>query len=286
MAKLVALATVLVALLAISGTGMRLLESLEWRLIFFPTSTIELTLTDLGADYEDVYFPTDDGEKLNGWFVPAPPAESNSPPFTILWFHGNGGNIGHRASDVLWLSRRLNVNVFAFDYRGYGRSTGSPTEDGVYRDSRAALAYLFGRDDVAPDRVVFLGRSLGTAVAIELASSLPYESSPSGLILISPFTNTRDMGRVHNRFNPFRFLVPNRFNSLVRITAIERPLLIVHSDADKMVPLKQAQLLFAAAEGPKTFHLWRGAGHNDDLGVGQEHLWAELGNFMANLRKH
>ena len=283
MAKLVDMATVVVVLLALSGTGMKLLESFEWRFMFFPTTSVDLTLGDLGATYEDVYFSTEDGEKLNGWFVPAPPGDDSRPDQTILWFHGNGGNLSHRAPDVLWMNRRLKANVFIFDYRGYGRSTGSPTEEGVYRDSRAALKYLKSRGDVDPRGVVFLGRSLGTAVAVELATSNAEDTSPAGLILISPFTNTKDMARVHNRLNPFRFLVPNRFNSLERIPASRGPLLVVHGDRDRTVPLKQAQTLFAAAAEPKTFYLWQGADHNSDLGIGNQQLWDELGRFMASL---
>ena len=283
MAKLVDLAAVVLAVLALSGTGMSLLESFEWRLMFFPTKSIDLTPADLGARYEDVYFRTGDGEELNGWFVPAPTGESVSPNHTILWFHGNGGNLSHRASDVLWMNRRLKTNVFIFDYRGYGRSTGSPTEEGVYQDSRAALAYLTSRDDVDLSKVVFLGRSLGTAVAIELAKEMSKEGPLAGIILISPFTNTRDMGRVHNRLNPFRFLVPNRLNSLERIPDVRGPLLIVHGDRDRTIPLKLAQTLFAAANEPKTFHLWRGADHNDDIGIGQQQLWDELGRFMTSI---
>lgn len=283
MARLVNLATVLVVIFAISGTGMRVLESLEWKLMFFPTSAISLTLGDLGAKYEDIYFPTTDGEQLNGWFVPAPTGSAGEPAPTVLWFHGNGGNLGNRASDVLWLNRRLNTNVFIFDYRGYGRSTGSPTEQGVYLDSRAALTYLLGRDDVDQGKIVFLGRSLGCAVAVELASAVSAHNFPAGLILISPFTHTKDMARVHNRLNPFRFLVPNRFNSLERITGVPGPFLIIHGDRDRTVPLKQGQQLYAAAAEPKTFHLWSGADHNDDLGIGHERLWKELGSFMASL---
>ena len=285
MAKLVQLATVLFVLLALFVTGMRLLESLEWKFIFFPTETIEQTPADYGAAYEDVYFSTVDGEQLDGWFVPAPTTESGDPKDTILWFHGNGGNLGHRTESVVWLTRRLNVNVFIFDYRGYGRSTGQPTESGVYLDSRAALTYLRTRDDVIPERIIFLGRSLGTAVAVELAVASQKDTNAAGLILVSPLTSTKDMARVHNRFNPVRFLVPDRFNSLSRIPRLQCPLLMVHSDRDEMIPLEQAQRLYDAAGEPKSFHLWSGAGHNDEIGPGQEGLWKSFEAFLTSLPK-
>ncbi|MYC30324.1 MAG: alpha/beta hydrolase [Chloroflexi bacterium] len=283
MARLVSAATVVVALFAFSVSGMKLLESLEWRYIFFPTSQIELTPGELGAPYEEFSITTEDGETLNGWFVPASSYGGKTPAFTLLWFHGNGGNLGHRAEDVVRLTRRLNVNVFIFDYRGYGKSTGSPTEQGVYIDARAALSFLNGRDDVPEGGIVFLGRSLGTAVAVELAASLPEESQPAGIILVSPLTSTRDVARVSNRFNPLRFLVPDRFNSLSRISQIERPILVVHSDRDEMIPLEQAERLHAAANHPKSFYLWSGAGHNDHFDLFQGGLWRALEDFLMSL---
>ena len=283
MVRLVAAATAVVALFAFSVSGMKLLEGLEWSYIFFPTSQIELTPGEMGVSYEEVSITTEYGETLSAWFVPAASAQVSVPGFTFLWFHGNGGNLGHRTEDVVRLTRRLNVNVFIFDYRGYGKSTGHPTEQGVYIDARSALSYLKGRDDVSEEGIVFLGRSLGTAVAVELAASLPPESQPAGIILVSPLTSTRDVARISNRFNPLRFLVPDRFNSLSRISHIERPLLVVHSDQDEMIPLEQAERLHASANDPKTFYLWRGTGHNDHFELFHEELWAALEDFLSSL---
>lgn len=262
---------------------MNLLENLEWRYIFFPTSQVELTPGELGFPYEEVFLTTEDGETLNGWFVPALSSQDNTPVITLLWFHGNGGNLGHRAGDVVRLARQLKVNVFIFDYRGYGKSTGNPTEQRVYIDARAALSYLKGRDDVSEHGIVFLGRSLGTAVAVELAASLPQDAQPAGIILVSPLTSTRDVARVSNRFNPLRFLVPDRFNSLSRIPRIKGPLLVIHGDEDEIIPLEQAERLYAAASHPKAFYLWRGAGHNDSLGEAEGALWATLREFLGSL---
>ena len=275
---------VLAIILALPGCFyMKLIENLEWAYIFFPTAHIELTPGDMGVRYEEVFLTTVDGENLNGWFVPASSSRDNTSALTFLWFHGNGGNLGHRAEDVVQLTRRLNVNVFIFDYRGYGKSTGSPTEQGVYQDARTALSYLKGRDDVSEGGIVFLGRSLGTAVAVELAASLPKESQPTGLILISPLTSTHDVARVSNRFNPLRFLVPDRFNSLSRIPGIESHLLVIHSDWDEMIPLEQAERLFAAANHPKSFYLWPEAGHNDSLEDAGGGLWAALRDYLDSL---
>ena len=195
MARISILAAI-VGLLLLPVVAMGLMERFERKFVFFPTAVIELTPSDAGLEFEDVYFVTDDGIRLNGWYVPAPrpesdisgstnstnytdtPASSNdlgsadTPEVTILWFHGNGGNIGHRVGDLALISRRLGVNSFIFDYRGYGRSEGKPSESGVYRDARAALDYLSSRSDVDPEGIVFFGRSLGTAVAVELAEVL------------------------------------------------------------------------------------------------------------------
>ena len=133
---------------------------LEKRYIFFPTSEIEYTPDQASLEFEDVYFATEDGMELNGWFLPG------DGDVTFLWFHGNGGNIGHRVEELALFNRRLKVNQFIFDYRGYGKSTGKPSEQGTYIDSRTALAYLGSRSDVDPEKIVYFGRSLGSAVAV------------------------------------------------------------------------------------------------------------------------
>ncbi len=283
MVKLVPLAAALALLLFPGWAGMKWLENVEGRYLFFPAAAIAATPADERAEFEEVYFLTSDGVRLNGWFLPAPARAGDAPAATVAWFHGNGGNLGHRAADVSRLAQRLGVNVFIFDYRGYGLSEGRPTEDGLYLDARAALAYLNARDDVNPNRLVFLGRSLGAAVAVELAAALPRKEQPAGVILVSPFTSIKDMALVRNRYNPLRFLIPDRFNNLARIGQIQQPLLVIHSDVDEVVPVSQGQQLYAAAGHPKAFHLWRGAGHNAALGPEAEELWGALEYFLASL---
>ncbi len=286
---LLLITAILLFLLLLATASMSIRERIERKFVFFPTAAIERTPADAGLKFEDLYFMTVDGIKLNGWFIPAPAlsAESANPKITLLWFHGNGGNLGHRVEDLALLNQRLGVNIFIFDYRGYGRSEGRPAESGIYRDARAALDYLASRDDVDRERIVFFGRSLGTAVAVELAGELSAKEdgrpSPQGLILVSPFTSLGDMARILYPYLPLRPLIGNRFNTLARIRDIHRPLLIIHGERDELIPLTQGRQLFNAANPPKSFHPLPYAGHNDSLRWGGEELWERLNSYLASL---
>ena len=137
-------------------------------------------------EYQDVYCSTECGHTLHGWYVPG------SPDITWLWFHGNGGNIGHRVEEIGQINRRLGVNLFIFDYRGYGNSSGEPSEQGTYSDARAARQYLLSQTDAAPAKVIYFGRSLGAAVSLELAVEHP----PGGRTRVTPFSSPRDLARI------------------------------------------------------------------------------------------
>jgi fermentation-respiration switch protein FrsA (DUF1100 family) len=198
---------------------------------------------------------TADGERLHAWWVPA-----RAPSLAhVLLCHGNAGNVGDRVAHLELLSA-AGLDVLAFDYRGYGRSTGRPSERGLHLDARAARDALLGRDGVEPSRVIYLGESLGGAVALALALELP----PSGLILQSAFTSVRDMARLHYPLIP-PALVPDAYPSLRLITALPAPLLVLHGARDAIVPVMHGEALFEAAPGPKRMHVFPGAGHNDLL---------------------
>ena len=206
--------------------------------------------------FEELELRSDDGERLYGWWVPA----TGRPRLGhMLLLHGNGGNVGDRAPHAELLAA-AGFDVLAFDYRGYGRSSGRPNEDGTYRDARAALAELLRRDGVDPARVVYLGESLGGAIALELALSSP----PAGLILQSTFTSVRHMARLHYPFVP-RALVPDAYPSLRLVTGLRAPLLCLHGDRDEVIPLMYGEALFDAAPEPKTMHVFHGVAHNDML---------------------
>ena len=248
-------------------------KKLEKRFVFFPTSVVEYTPEDVGLDYEEVFITTQDGLRLHAWHVPG------TSEYTWLWFHGNGGNIGHRVSELALLHHRLGVNLLMFDYRGYGKSEGTPSEQGTYKDARAALRYLRDRAKTPMERIVYFGHSLGSAVAVELAVAEP----PLGLILVSPFASLSDMSRLVFPLLPAGWLLRNRYNSLERIAKVHRPLLVLHGDQDETVPLSQANKLFDAANPPKRIQLMPGAGHNDTFEAGGQAYWGALEQFVSEL---
>jgi fermentation-respiration switch protein FrsA (DUF1100 family) len=248
---------------------------LERIFVFFPTPEIIYTPAQMGLEYEDVYFTTEDGQQLHGWYVPG------NTDLTLLWFHGNGGNISHRAPEIAQIHYRLGANIFIFDYRGYGRSEGVPSEMGTYRDARAALAYLQGRADVNPSKIVYFGRSLGAAVAVELAAR---HQPPLGLVLIAPFASLSDMARIIYPFLPAApWLVRGRYNSLAHISNIPCSLLILHGDQDTVVPISQGRKLYDAANEPKNFQALPGAGHDDTYIAGGAAYWDTLSEFLGEL---
>ena len=149
-------------------------------------------------------------------------------------------------------------DVLLFDYRGYGRSGGRPSEEGTYRDARAALTCLLDQSEVDPARVFYLGESLGGGVALDLALERP----PAGLVLLSAFTGVRDLGRLHYPFVPAA-LIPDAYPALRRIPNLRAPLLLLHGDCDHIVPLSQGRALLQAAPEPKQMHVFPGLGHND-----------------------
>jgi uncharacterized protein len=231
-----------------------LLRPLLHSLLYFPSRAIIETPEGVGLDYSDLTFETDDGERLHGWWISA---RSDELLGNLLLCHGNAGNIGDRVLHAAQLSA-FGFDVLLFDYRGYGRSSGRPSEEGTYRDARAARAALLRQPGVDRSRVFYLGESLGGAVALVLA----LESPPKGLILQSTFTSVREMGRHHYPFIP-QPLVPDAYPGLRRIRELRAPLLVLHGECDDIVPLSHGRALFRAAPGPKRMHVFPGLGHND-----------------------
>ena len=244
------------------------------RLIYFPFGNVP-TPDAVGLKRAmPVSFPTRDGLILAGWFV----TRTERPDYTVIVFNGNGGNRALRAPLAAALSR-ANLAVLLFDYRGFGENPGSPSENGLKRDARAAREYLLSRGDVDPQRLVYFGESLGSAVATELAIEHP----PAGLILRSPFTSLSDVGRHHYGFLPVRWLLRDRYATIGRIARVNAPLLVIGGDADRIVPIAQTRRVYDAARDPKTLLVISGADHNDDsLLTGREMIEGVL-RFIQQL---
>ncbi len=203
---------------------------------------------------EDVYFKSLDGTPLHGWYVRHP-----APSVHILYCHGNGGNITHRAFVLQYLRDRFAASVFIFDYRGYGKSEGRPSERGVLKDGRAARAWLAEAAQIDETDVVLMGRSLGGAVAVDLAAEKP----PRGMILESTFTTMPDVAAHHYPYLPVRLLLRTKFDSLSKIAAYRGPLLQSHAPDDEVIPFELGHRLFDEAGGDKQFIALEGLTHND-----------------------
>lgn len=224
---------------------------------------------------EEVWFGTRGGVRLHGWFVHA---HADAPVATVIYFHGNGGNLSY----VGWLARELSargLDVLLFDYKGYGRSEGASLDEGsVYEDAEAAYDYVVGERGVAPERVVLYGQSLGTAAAVDVASRRPC----AALVLESGLSSASDMAALVVPFAPralFR-LTRNRFDSARKLAQISRPVLVAHGERDRIIPAEQGRALYEAAREPKRFILVPEAGHNNLVAVGGTKYLDKLAVFM------
>ncbi len=213
------------------------------RLIYFPTRGCHATPADVGLSFEDLRLTTKDGVSIAAWYVPHP-----DPKGSVIFCHGNAGNMSDRLHSIKLL-HDMGKSVLIFDYRGFGLSEGRPSEKGTYEDAEAAWRYLIETRDESPDRVVLFGRSLGGAVAIELAR----RHTPAALVVESTFTSVVDIGRAHYPFLPVRFLVTYRYASIEKVGQITCPKLFIHGRDDTLIPLSNGRKLFDAAAEPKQF---------------------------------
>ena len=242
-------------LLALSMSGCYL----DQRYVYFPTPWQE---GDWGRQWnlpiEDVSFQASDGVALHGWMVQAP----NSPA-VVLWAHGNAGNMLHRL-DYLSKLHQQGVTAFLFDYRGYGRSEGQPSEKGLYDDAEAAYDVLAQRYHVPPQRLILFGQSLGTAMIGELA----LRRRAAGVILETPFPSVEAMAHQHYGSFPLHLLLQARYRLIDRVPKIRVPILVLHGDQDQLIPIVLGRQVFDAANEPKTWYMIPGAEHNDTYVVG------------------
>jgi fermentation-respiration switch protein FrsA (DUF1100 family) len=260
----------ILVLLVIAGG---LLLVFEKHLIYFPTRAHEVTPAGLGLASEEVELRAEDGVRLHGWFLPV-----KGSRLTVLVCHGNGGNVSHRLDRVLLMQSRLNVDTLLFDYRGYGKSEGSPDEQGTYRDARAAYRWLVAHGH-GPERVVLFGESLGSAVALQLA----LEVEARALVLESPFASVPEMARAVYPFLPLWPFVRTRYDNVAKVARLRMPLLVLHGERDEVVPFAQGRRVFDKAPEPKRFFAIPGASHNDTYLVGGEPYWRALREFLEGL---
>jgi pimeloyl-ACP methyl ester carboxylesterase len=254
------------------GLALLMLSRLIDRVIFQPTPGVDLRPEDLGVDGEEVFLPAEDGVKIHAFFLPHPDASR-----ALLFLHGNAGNASHRLPNAAQLLQ-LRTHVLLLDYRGYGRSEGTPSEDGVYADARAGLAHLIQDRGFPESRIVVFGRSLGSAVAVDLARDRPL----AGLILESTFPSAADVAR-QLLGSPVAALVRGRFQSDLKIGRVRCPLLFLHGDRDEIIDFRLGRRLFEMAPGPKAFETIRGAGHNDTTLVGGPPYFARIGRFLEQV---
>jgi len=254
---------------------------LERQMIYYPTRypdglwDLDAVTRYSGCTLEDCFFTAADGVRLHGWRCRPAHAEGITGDMVLLWFHGNAGNLSHRADLMLRLAATP-VQVFIVDYRGYGRSDGRPTEHGLYLDGEAAWRYLIDERRVSPNRIVLFGDSLGAAVAVDLATRV----EAAGLIVQSGFTSVPDMAARHFPFVP-GFLIRTKMDSLAKIGDVTEPKLFIHSPSDEVVPYELGRRLYEAAPEPKRFLEVPGATHNDTDAVGGHRYFDAIRGFVA-----
>lgn len=245
---------------------------LQPAMIFFPSPEIFQTPRDWGLPYEEVFFDTEDGERLHGWYLPAPGGRR-----VVLFFHGNAGNMSHRG-DSIKIFHRLGLNVLIFDYRGYGHSTGKPSEAGLYRDARAAWRFLIERQGYQPSQIILFGRSLGGAVATHLAA----EEAPLALIVESTFSSARAMGRRILPGLSWAIYLRYRFDTEAWIKQVHCPVLVIHSLDDEIIPFSMGEAIYRSANSPKSFYTLTGD-HNSGFLQSQPGYGQALGQFTREI---
>lgn len=232
---------------------------LGWTLFFMqksfmyrPVQQVLYDPADIDLAYEKVVLNTEDGLKLSGWYVPA-----DKPTGTVLMCHGNAGNITHRL-DTINILNEMNLNCLVFDYRGYGLSQGTPTEEGTYLDAMAAWEYLTKRKGFSPDEIIIFGRSLGAAIASKLA----LKTNPRSLVLESAFTSYVDIGKKFYPYLPVRLFAKYKYPTIDHVRQVSCPVLFIHSRNDELIPFEFSLRLYDAAKEPKEFVEIIGC-HND-----------------------
>jgi uncharacterized protein len=247
------------------------LGRLENALVFIPRPYGVGNWQPAGLAFEDAWFHAADGTKLHGWYVP-----QTRPRAVVLFCHGNEGNVATWAGNLRLLHDRVGIAMLAFDYRGYGRSEGRPSEAGILADARAARAWLAHRAGIPESQIVVMGRSLGGAAAIDLAAA----DGARALVVESTFTSAPDVAHAKVPWLPLRTLMRTELNSIAKIGNYHGPFLQSHGTDDRLVPFDMGKRLFAAANEPKRFVTIPGGSHNDPQ---TEAYYVALTEFLGRL---
>lgn len=234
------------------GLGMTLFFA-QSRILYQPYRAYDYTPKDTGMDYEPVTLQPSDGESIAAWYIPA----HGEAKWTVLFCHGNAGNISHRL-DTLKLIHDLGLNCLIVDYRGYGQSTGHPTEKGTLLDIRAGWDWLVNEKGIAPDSIILFGRSLGGSIAAIVAKDV----NPAAVILESAFTSFVDMAKHYYPFMPVRLFARFDYDTRNAVKELKCPVFVIHSPDDEIIPYEFGKQLFEAANEPKLFRDLKG-GHNE-----------------------
>lgn len=269
------IATILLLAALLYGALVAFLYFRQESMLFLPgipSRQLAASPADIGLDYESLTIATADGEELDAWFVPARPERG-----VLLFFHGNAGNISHRL-DSLRIFNELGLSVLILDYRGYGQSTGRPTEQGTYEDAQAAWRYLVDERGVSAEQIVLFGRSLGGAVATWLAT----RQTPRGLIVESTFRSVPDLAAELYWFLPVRRLARLEYPAEALLGSVAAPVLVVHSREDDIIPFRHGEALYAAADPPKKLLELQG-GHNTGFLRSEPRYVEGLEAFLAEL---
>ena len=276
--KVVALALLRIGLASLAAGAVALWVGVRWlerNKLFYPSRDITVIPRSLGMAFSDVTLTTSDGVKIHGWFIPKGPGPLASQDLTVLFCHGNAGNISNRVEKAAIL-HKLGLSVFVFDYRGFGKSEGRPDEQGTYRDADAAYLYLTEKRGIPPARIVLHGESIGNGIAIEAAIRHPSRA----LIVESAFTSIVGMGKRIMPYLPLGLFCTQRYDHLAKLPHVGRPVLVMHSPGDEVIPFEMGQELFAAAAEPKSWLELKG-GHDSGFYEAGEAYPTAIWTFLA-----
>ncbi len=281
MKMLVSIAAVL--FIAYVGLGLTL-YFMQPTFLYGPVREVSHTPSELGLDFEDVVFKSADGLELSGWYIPAEKPEHGAREpgheMTVLFCHGNGGNMCHRL-DSINIFHNLGLNCFIFDYRGYGNSEGKPSEQGTYHDVMAAYKWLTEEKKIPAADIIIFGRSLGGSIAAQLASKV----EASALIIESTFTSYADVGRKFYPYMPVRWFARFSYSTIDYIKEVNCPVMIIHSRGDEIMPFEFGLKLYEAANEPKEFVEISGS-HNDGFWVSSEIYKKTWTKWLKFLKEH